>query len=111
MKKPPKVIKMGHRLIAVEIHPVATDPYLDDALGYTRYETDLIVLRNDLSNGAARATLLHELLHVIIEASRPGQVKPSKEDMEHWFIGLIENPLITVLQDNPDLLTYLMARD
>lgn len=111
MKKPPSRINFGHRTIRVETHPVANDPYLDEALGYTRYETDLIVLRNDLSNGAARATLLHELLHVLIEASRPGQVKPSKEDMEHWFIGLIENPLITVLQDNEDLLDYLMARD
>lgn len=111
MKKPPKVIRMGHRLITVKLHKIEDDPYLDEAVGYTRYETDTIVLRDSLSNGAARATLLHELLHVIIEASRPGQVKPGKDDIEHWFIGLVENPLINVLQDNPDVLAYLMARD
>lgn len=111
MNKPPRTIKFGHRTITVKLADHGRDQYLADSSGYAVFESDTIVLRRTLSNGLARATLLHELLHILIEASSPSDQPPTIDEAEHWFIGVLENPLITVLQDNPDLVEYLMRRD
>jgi hypothetical protein len=111
MRKPPEVVKFGHRKITVKLGSPDKDQYLADCSGYAIYEADTVVLRKTLSNGLARATLLHELLHLIIDASAPSDQSPSPEDAEHWFIGVLENPLITILQENPQLVEYLLHND
>jgi hypothetical protein len=61
-----------------------------------------------------RVTLFHELLHAI-KITFGGSYQPGKgtsfEEFEHYFIGLYEEPVILMLQDNPELLEFLLAND
>jgi hypothetical protein len=61
-----------------------------------------------------RVTLFHELLHAI-KITFGGSYQPGKgtsfDEFEHYFIGLYEEPVILMLQDNPELLEFLLSND
>jgi hypothetical protein len=61
-----------------------------------------------------RVTLFHELLHAI-KITFGGSFQPGKatsfDEFEHYFIGLYEEPVILMLQDNPELVEFLLAND
>jgi hypothetical protein len=53
-------------------------------------------------------------MHAII-GTFDTSVKPAKnadfQALEHYFIGILEDPLLMLIQDNPDLLDWLTEQE
>lgn len=117
----PKKIKIGSQIWTVEERLKTTDGMLnDDSYGYTLQQSNLIVLDKGLPPSRKRQTLLHELLHAIRYTSGSSGIKPNLEDVlpsevitiwEHYFIGIWEDGLLSVLRDNPALVSYLLEKE
>ena len=116
----PKKIKIGSQTWTVEERLKTIDGMLnDDSFGYTLQQSNLIVLDKGLPPSRKRQTLLHELLHAIRYTNSSG-IKPNLEDVlpaeviatwEHYFIGIYEDGLLSVLRDNPALVTFLLEKE
>jgi hypothetical protein len=52
--------------------------------------------------------LLHEILHTCSQATRLDRYITEVEDGEEFFIGQISPILMSVLNDNPNLVAYLL---
>lgn len=82
----------------------------DEHYGFTNAKDNTIVLDADLQLSMKRTTLVHEILHAI-GITFGGSFKPAKNtdyaDMEHYWIGIYEEPLVMVLRDNPQLVEFL----
>jgi hypothetical protein len=108
----PKKIKIGPQWYRVEQRKTGDDGMLSDAsFAYTLAERNLIVLSVELADSNKRQVLIHEILHAIGNALG-SSTKPSKSadyaDWEHHFISVYESGLLMVLQDNPELVKYLV---
>lgn len=111
----PKSIKIGtQKWEVIEQKRKHNSAFIDGTYGYTVDKDNTIVLDIDMAPSAKRVTLLHEILHAI-RFTYGGSYVPPKgtpyTDWEHYFIGLYEEPLLTVLQENPDLITFLLGKD
>jgi hypothetical protein len=61
-----------------------------------------------------RTTLFHELLHAIritFGGSFTPNHKTTYDEWEHYWIGLYEEPVVAMLQDNPELVQYLINKE
>ena len=110
----PKSIKIGTQVWEVsEQKRKHNSDFHEGTYGYTIDKDNTIVLDVEMPVSRKRTTLLHELLHAI-RFTYGGVTTPSKSsnfaDWEHYFIGLYEEPLITVLQENPDLADFLLGK-
>lgn len=107
--KIPSKIKLGSQIWDVSEQARKT-AYDDEVYGFTNDKEYVIVIDAGLPVGVKRTTLLHEILHAIRftfgGSFAPGP-KISYTDMEHYWIGLYEEPLVMVLRDNPELVKFL----
>ena len=111
MKLPSK-LRIGAQTYKVEERPQATDGGLTDALAYTLVESNLIVLRKDLPEDRKRSLLIHESLHALVYSFNRQDRQDKNEDFDGWehhFIGIVQEPLLMLLRDNPELVQYLTA--
>ena len=117
----PKKIKIGSQTWTVEERSKLTDGMLnDDSYGYTLQQSNMIVVDKALPISRKRQTLLHELLHAIRYTQGGSGIKPDMENVlphevistwEHYFIGVYEDGLLSVLRDNPSLVSFLLEKD
>lgn len=107
---PPKQIKVLHHIYDIVETTPEDDDQLDTNYGYTDYKSTLIAIDINLSISQKQTTLLHEILHATIEAGA-NSIKPKKKSnagkWEHYFIYSLENTLIDVIRQNPELISYL----
>jgi hypothetical protein len=85
----------------------------EDNYGYTLERRNMIVIDKDASDSRKKQVLVHEILHAIRFTFFTGNKMASKlsfEDTEHYFIGMYEETLLMVLQDNPLLVEYLLDK-
>lgn len=103
--KPPKVIYVGPYDYEVHMRKRI------DVLGEAHIDEGDIDLKVEQSPASLRTTLLHELMHVIIVQS--GMRKAMQMDMqaEEQVIRTLEAWLIQLLQDNPELVTFLTTTE
>lgn len=115
MNKLPESVLIGQRIFTIEEQIAFTDTYIDGNYGYVTFTSDRIVLRRDLTPSMRRSTLLHEIMHATRTVFAPNTPDPktfeNKGDMEHWYIGVWEESLLTVLRNNPDVAEFLLATD
>jgi hypothetical protein len=111
--KLPKSVKIGTQVWEIteqkRKHSVSNDHF-----GFTSSTNNTIVLDSEQVSSMKRVTLFHELLHAI-KITFGGSYQPGKgtsfDEFEHYFIGLYEEPVILMLQDNPELLEFLLSND
>lgn len=112
MSKLPTSVLIGQRVFTIEERISFDDDTMDTAYGYVSFNSDRIVLRRDLTEGMRRSTLLHEILHAARQVFAPTVPDPKsfekKMEMEHWFIGVWEESLITILRSNPEVAKFLL---
>ena len=84
--------------------------------GHTQHTEATVYLNPDASPDVTRLTLWHEVLHCLDETvmGNPSWLalsgNPEDADAaEEAVIRLWEHPTLTVLRDNPELVTYLTA--
>ena len=115
MSKLPTSVLIGQRVFTIEEQIAFTDTYIDGNYGYVTFTSDRIVLRRDLTPSMRRSTLLHEVMHATRQVFAPNTPEPktfeNSRDMEHWYIGVWEESLLTVLRTNPDVAAFLLATD
>jgi hypothetical protein len=111
----PKKIKVGSQFFDVVERTRHKDGMLNDSsYGYTLETENLIVVDVELAPSRKKVTLLHELMHAMI-GTFDTSVRPQKnadfQALEHYFIGILEDPLLMLVQDNPDLLDWLTEQE
>lgn len=109
----PKSIKIGTQNWEIkEQKRKHSSDFIDGTYGFTIDKDNVIVLDADMSNSVRRTTLLHEIMHAI-RYTFGGSHRPHKsssyEEWEHYWIGLMEEPMLLVMQDNPELVSYLLS--
>lgn len=104
MTKRPVSVKVGPTRwkIRYRVHLDA-----DDVVGYTDPAKHEVQIYSKMPEQSVRATLLHELLHVI--AWTYG-FNPPKGDSEEAVVSLFSVPLLTLLQDNAKVAAYLLEK-
>lgn len=112
MRIPPKV-KVGSQWFDIVERSRRLDGTLsDETFGYTLDIENLIVIDADISYSRQQLTLWHELMHAarnIYDTSVLPRKTDSFETWEHYFIGIWEESLLVLIQDNPELLEYLLS--
>jgi Zn-dependent peptidase ImmA (M78 family) len=111
----PKSVKIGTQIWDItEQKRKHNSDFAEGVYGFTIDKDNTIVLDADMSRSVRRVTLFHEVMHAI-RFTFGGSHKPHKstsyEDWEHYWIGLMEEPMLLVLRENPDLLNYLLTDD
>jgi hypothetical protein len=105
-------VKIGPQIFEVEFRSTREDGMLNDnSYGYTLDQGNLIVVASDVSEDKQKVTLVHEILHsarMILEGATKPKKKAEYDEWEHHFIGIYENAFIMILQDNPDLVKWLI---
>ena len=114
MSKLPVTIKVGTQDWTIVEHTSKEDGMLyEDNYGYTLERRNMIVIDKDASDSRKKQVLVHEILHAIRFTFFTGNKMAPKlnfEDTEHYFIGMYEETLLMVLQDNPLLVEYLLDK-
>lgn len=110
--KMPTKLRIGAQWYRVEQRKSGEDGMLnDDSHGYTLEQRNLIVISEEVDESHKRQLILHEIMHAlnnaIGSATRPGKGADFGE-WEHHFISLYEPGLTMVLQDNPQLVAYIV---
>lgn len=109
----PKSIKIGTQVWEIREqkrkHSVTTDHF-----GFTNVGDNVIIIDSEITESRKRVILVHELLHAIM-STFGGSYVPEKKaefaDLEHYFIGLYEEPLVLVLRENPELVKFLVGNE
>lgn len=107
----PDVITIGIQKFKVVQLAKEQDPLLSDSnYGYTQDTRNCIVIDRNLDETKKRVTVFHELLHAcrFVFDNSPLDKKGSYEEWEHHFIGVWENSVLLVLQQNPELTAWLL---
>ena len=106
-----KVLTMKYTIRWLNEDQWYAERYPDDALGLTERDKALVSLRADATANeeSMRATLLHELLHCCTQATRLDKYITQVEDPEEFFIGQMSPVLMSVLNDNPNVVAYLLS--
>ncbi len=113
MLKMPNKVKIGTQIFQLVERETNYDAGLADTIGYTLPEVNLIVVRNDLPLQRKQAIILHEILHAMIYTfTRQDRIEKNDnfDDWEHYFIGIVQEPMIMLLKDNPKLLAWLTQK-
>lgn len=108
--KLPKQIRVGSQYYRIVERAPEEDGMLGESYAYTLVESNLIVFRKDLPLDRKRSILIHELLHALIFTfSRTDRVEKNDnfDEWEHYFIGLVQEPLTLLIRDNPELVEFL----
>lgn len=108
--KIPSKIRVGSQNYRIVERSPDDDGLLGESYAYTLVESNLVVMRKDLPIDRKRSILIHELLHALIFTfSRTDRAEKNDTfpEWEHYFIGIIEEPLTLLLRDNPELVEFL----
>ena len=111
----PKKIKIGSQTYAIYERAISEDAGLNDAHAYTYTNGNFIVVNKDLTLQLQRRYLMHEILHAVIfifgqnDKADKDERTDTNENLEHWFIYLVQEPLVMVLRDNPGLVSFLVG--
>lgn len=111
--KMPEEVKIGSQIYKVIERSADIDGGLSDALAYTLVETNAIVVKAGLPKQRQQAVLMHEIIHAMIYTfTRQDRIEKNDnfDDWEHYFIGIVQEPLIMVMKDNPQLVKYLTQK-
>lgn len=111
----PDKVKIGQREYKVVVRNKQSDAQLLSSYGYTIYDSSHIILRDCMSIGLCRSTLLHEVMHAIIhdrENRYTDEVYNHKkeinmEDMGHYFISVFEESMVLMMINNKKLVRFL----
>ena len=83
--------------------------------GITRNTQAVIYLNPEADPAVTRLTLWHETLHALFEVTMGSPdwhgLGKTHNDREESVIRRLEGPTLTVLRDNPELVSYLTERD
>lgn len=83
--------------------------------GKSAHRTAMIYLNPDTTESVLRLTLWHEVLHALFETTMgsPSWLMLAENDFdrEEEVVRKLEAPTLTVLRDNPELASYLLASD
>lgn len=105
-------VRIGPQVFDVEFRNTREDGMLNDnSYGYTLDQGNLIVVAADISLSKQQVTLVHEILHsarMILEGTSKPKKKAEYEEWEHHFISIYENAFIMIMQDNPELVKWLL---
>ncbi len=113
--KIPAKIKVGSQTYAIYERSISEDAGLAEAHAYTYTEGNFIVVNKDLNPQLQRRYLMHEVLHALIfvfgqnDKSDRDERTDTNENLEHWFIYLIQEPLVMLLRDNPSLVDFILS--
>lgn len=99
MKPPPRIF-VGPHTYEVVYASGMTD------FGNTNTRTQRILLADDQSPGALRDTVLHEVLHCVVDLAGFSQ---EWEDKEEGIVNRLTPVLLQVLRGNPKLVAYLVG--
>jgi len=102
MPRPPRMpqsVKVGPHTYPVLRKPAST---MKDH-GLCDWNQVQILIRSRLRKSKAQEVLLHEVLHACTYPNMACVVRKSDED----FVDVVAPTLLQVLQENPELLTYL----
>lgn len=103
--KPPKVVYVGTFDYDVRL----TKDLSSSILGETDTDNDLILIRKDQSKANLRDTLIHELLHAVLFAGGISKALDFDHDKEEKLVVLLSPWINALIQDNPELIDYLLA--
>jgi hypothetical protein len=108
----PSKVKIGAQVFDILWLPTRDDAMLtDSSYGYTQDERNIIVINVDLHDTKKKMTLFHEIMHAVRMVNEPStkpQAGAEYGEWEHYFIGIFENSLLAVFQDNPKLTKWLL---
>lgn len=113
--KIPSKIKIGSQVYDIYERNVREDVSLADAHAYTYTDGGFIVIDKSMSNQLKRRYLMHELLHALVfvfgqdDKSSKDERTDTLDNLEHWFIYLVQEPLVLLMRDNPKLVEYLVS--
>jgi len=79
-------------------------------LGETLPDDTEIIIRKAQSACSKQNTLLHEILHAIVWESGYRQVADLSTDQEETMVRVLTPWILAVLQDNPNVLTFLLSK-
>lgn len=116
--KIPKQIKIGQRIFTIEVTDELNKGNDLYTYGFINIVHDIIVVASFLDEPRMRSTLLHEIMHAIFKVNHNGSlIVPPKQDdetydeyrdrWEHYSIFSMDENLLTVLRDNPELVEFL----
>jgi hypothetical protein len=102
----PPTIKIGAYDWSVKVEYGAVDT---SSCGEADFETHTVSLwlHNLTSPNHTVGTVLHECLHVIFENEKLGKLKKDKEAREEQIVSGMETGVVSLLRDNPKLLTWI----
>lgn len=106
----PKSVVVGAQTYQIIERPESQDGMLGEAYAYTLVESNLIVMRQNLPLERKRSILIHEILHaVIFTYGRSDRVEKNEsfDDWEHHFVVLVQEPMLLLLRQNPELVEFL----
>lgn len=115
--KIPSKVKIGSQVYSIYERHISEDAGLSDSHAYTYTHGNFIVMNKDLNVQLQRRYLMHELLHAIVHVFGQND-KSGKEDrtdtednIEHWFVYLMQEPMVMLLRENPDLVKFMIGND
>jgi hypothetical protein len=113
IKRPTKIVALTRKYI---IQWFTEDEWYqgrfpEESMGYTERDKGLISIRADSTadEDTLRETLLHEVLHVCTQSSRFDRYITQVEDPEEFVVSQMSPVLITIMNDNPSLVAYLLS--
>lgn len=98
--RPPKRIVIGNHVFKVRLGSIRSGALL----GQTTHRKTLIKVDGSCSASQVRDTVLHEVLHAVINDG-PNDLDP---DVEERIVRVIAPALLGVLRNNPQLLEFLL---
>ena len=113
----PKKVKIGSQTYSIYERAISEDSGLGDSHAYTYTSGNFIVVNKDLNYQLQRRYLMHEILHAVIfvfgqnDKADKDERTDTYENLEHWFIYLLQEPLVMLMRDNPPLVSWLTAKD
>jgi Zn-dependent peptidase ImmA (M78 family) len=97
MRRLPKTVKIGGHVISISQKTEL------DCMGMYDREKAQITLEKTLSQDQKAATLLHEVLHAILQEAHP-KLEDRKEEA---LVTVLETGLFAFIKDNPKVIRYL----
>ena len=98
-------VKIGEYIYTVEYGKNTGSGYI----GYIDYEKGKIKIKNTLHYRKTIETLLHEIIHGIVDYYMLRKV--IKDDYEEYFVDVMAKAIHALLKDNPELVEDIIRED
>ena len=105
----PSQVRIGPQVFDIEFRSSNQDGTLSEGNhGYTLDFGNLIVISNEIALSKQKVTLMHEILHACRMTFENGMPEKGAkyDEWEHFFIGVYENALLMIINDNPELIEW-----